>query len=144
MGRNARFVKLLNIWGMDSVIGMTFQELDHSKPVNVFNVYGPCLNRIPFWDSLFTNSILGGDMVVIGGDLNFSLGQVEVWGKNARQDLLTEYFTHKLVEKNWIDTKPLKLKPTWKNTRCGEARVAKRLDHFLVTEQMVERNHSFR
>ena len=32
-----------------------------------------------------------------------------------------------------------KLKPTWRNNRSGDARVAKRIDRFLVAEQLVDR-----
>ena len=65
IGWNTRVVKVLNIWGMDSVLGMTFKGLDQGEPVDVFNVYGPYLNRIPFWDNLFNNSVLRGDLVII-------------------------------------------------------------------------------
>ena len=58
--------------------------------------------------------------MIIGGDLNFFLGQVEVWGFHAHVDLLIDYFTQKLVERNWLDIKPIKLKTAWKNNRCGE------------------------
>ena len=34
---------------------------------------------------------------------------------------------------------PVKLKPTWRNNRSGDARVAKRIDHFLAAEQLVDR-----
>ena len=51
---------------MDFFLGMTFKALDHGEPVNFFNVYGLYLNMIPFWDNLFNNSILRGDMVIIG------------------------------------------------------------------------------
>ena len=68
-----------------------------------------------------------------------------LWGRpHARADVLTEYFTQKLVEKNWLDIEPVKLKPTWRNNRCGEGRVAKRLDIFLVSERMVDRHHYIR
>ena len=76
--------------------------------------------------------------MVIGGDLNFSLGQDEVWGPNARSDLLTEYFTQKLIKRNWLDIEPIKSKPTWKNNRCGEGWVSKRLDHFLVSKNLMD------
>ena len=45
---NARNVKVLNIWGMESVLGMTFKALEHVDIFNVVNIYGPYLNRIPF------------------------------------------------------------------------------------------------
>ena len=78
--------------------------------------------------------------MIIGGDLNFSLGQDEVWGPHAHANLLTDYSTWNLVERNWLDIEPIKLKPTWKNNRCGDGRVSKRMDYFLVTENMVDRH----
>ena len=41
-----------------------------------------------------------GEKLIIGGDLNFSLGQEEVWGPHARPELLSDYFTRNLVERN--------------------------------------------
>ena len=38
-----------------------------------------------------------------------------------------------------LDIEPLKLKPTWRNNRCAEDRIAMRIDHFLVAEQIVDR-----
>ena len=74
IGWNVRNVKVLNLWGMDSVLGLTFKALELVDTFTIFNVYGPYLNRIPFLDNLFNNSLLRGDMVIIGRDLNFSLG----------------------------------------------------------------------
>ena len=54
-------------------------------------------------------------------------------------DSLAGYFVQKLVEKGLLDIEPVKLKPTWRNSRSGDARVAKRIDHFLVAEQLVDR-----
>jgi hypothetical protein len=34
---------------------------------------------------------------------------------------------------------PSKLKPTWRNKRVGEDRVAKRIDRFVVSKKFVER-----
>ena len=89
MGWNTRTVKALNIWGLDSVLGMTLQGLEQGAPMDVFNIYGPYLNRIPFWENIFNLDMFRGDMVIIGGDLNFSWGQEEVWGPFSRPDLLT-------------------------------------------------------
>jgi hypothetical protein len=93
IGWNDRSVKLHNSWGMDSVLGMQCSALDLGEALTVFNVYGPYLNWIPFWDSLLSNSLLRGDSVILGGDLNFSLGQSEVWGPRARTDSLFGFFT---------------------------------------------------
>ena len=74
IGWNSRNIKVLNVWGMESVLGLTFKAMELGDIYNVVNIYGPYLNRISFWDNLFNNSLLG--------DFNFSLG-----------DLLTKYFT---------------------------------------------------
>ena len=77
MGWNTRVVKALNIWAMDCVLRMTLQGLDQGVPMDVFNIYGPYLNRIPFWDNIFNLDLFRGELVIIGGDFNFSLGQAE-------------------------------------------------------------------
>ena len=82
--------------------------------------------------------MLRGDLVIIGGHLNFSLGQAEVWGPFAHLDLIIEYFSQKLSERNWLDIELVKLKPTWQNNRCGDRQVAKRLDHFLISKKMLD------
>ena len=43
-----------------------------------------------------------------------------------------------------MDIEPYKLTPTCKNNRCGKGRLAKILDHFLVTETIVDRHHFIR
>ena len=72
-GWNAR-----NVWGMDSVLGMSFKAMELVDIYNVVNIYDPYLDRIPFWEKLFNNSLMRGEVLIIGGDLNFSLGQAEV------------------------------------------------------------------
>jgi hypothetical protein len=37
-----------------------------------------------------------------------------------------------------LDITPKKLNPTWMNMHTGEARVAKRIDRFLVAEALLE------
>ena len=43
-----RNVKVLNLWGMESTIGISCSTLDLGEVFTVCNVYGPYLNRIPF------------------------------------------------------------------------------------------------
>ena len=64
---------------------------------------------------------------------------MEVWGPHARDDLLTGFFIQRFAKKNLIDIEPIKHKLTWRNNRSGDNRVAKRLDRFLVSEQVVDR-----
>jgi hypothetical protein len=76
--------------------------------------------------------------IILGGDLNFSLGEVESWGPRARPDPLTYFFNHMLRRMKLIDIPPIRLCSTWRNKRVGEDRIEKHLDHFLVSENLVE------
>ena len=39
IGWNVRLVKVLDIWGMESVLGMNFKDLDLVDTFTVFNIY---------------------------------------------------------------------------------------------------------
>eukprot|EP00253_Pinus_taeda_P012218 PITA_12218 len=78
-------------------------------------------------------------LMIMGGDLNFSLGRAEAWGPSAREDPLAEFFLNLISENNLIDPSPIKLKPTWRNRRMGEDWIAKRLDRFLVVESLTSK-----
>jgi hypothetical protein len=47
---------------------------------------------LDFWEHFFNSSWLQGGMVVIGGDLNFSLGASEIWGPVTQLDNLSYFF----------------------------------------------------
>ena len=53
--------------------------------------------------------------LVIGGDLNFSLGLSEIWGVNAQVDPLTNFFRNMLERLGLVDINPLVSIPTWSN-----------------------------
>jgi hypothetical protein len=82
------------------------------EELHIINVYGPYKNRGPLWDTIFNKSFLKYQSVILGGDLNFSLGLSEVWGMHAREDPLAGYFTQKLVACKLVDIEPTRLKPT--------------------------------
>jgi exonuclease III len=138
IGWNTRSIKFINSWGFESGIGITVLSTKLEDPLNIVNIYDPCQNRGPYWDKTFSKYFLKDQQVIFGGDLNFSLGFSEVWGTHARADPLTSFFTQKLVECNLLDLEPVKLKPTWRNNRVGDASVAKRLDRFMIKEILPE------
>ena len=72
-------VKMINSWGSEAMLGVEIFSEDLGISLSVINVYGPYINRAPFWESLLQNPLVKGDSVVLGGDLNFSLGHNEVW-----------------------------------------------------------------
>jgi hypothetical protein len=91
----------------------------------VINLYRPYSERISFWDSLAHSGVFLGDNVVLGGDLNFTVSSKEIWG--GKPD----------------ETTPLKILQTWRNGRKGKDLIAKRLDHFLVSEKLVNKEWGF-
>jgi len=143
-GWNPKSIKMGNVWGMESVLGCSLSSTDIGEEITLLNTYGPYQDRIPFWENLFKKDCFKGNSVIIGGDLNFTLGQSEVWGPQARVDTLADFFIHNLMELNLIDIEPISLKPSWRNMRTGENRVAKRLDRFLVADSLVERHFLLR
>lgn len=124
--------RLVNSWDSESYLGMDlfFQELN--SEFCLLNVYGPYLNRVTFWDRLFLSSIFSHEWVILGGDLNFSLGTAEIWGPRESSDPLSNFFKAHLIQRDLIDLDPIKLEPTRRNRRVGDDIIAKRLDRFLV------------
>lgn len=53
-------------------------------------MYGPCHNWVAFWDHFLNLSHLQADNIILGGDLNFSIGHAKSWGHNAQIDPLSD------------------------------------------------------
>jgi len=105
----------------------------------VLNIYGPYLNRVPYWVSLLSKDFVVDHDVVLGGDFNLSLGNAEIWGPKATPDSLANFFIQTFAQKDFLDIEPIKVSPTWRNRRSCEDRIAKRLDRFLVADSLVQR-----
>jgi hypothetical protein len=69
--------------------------------------------------------------IIIGGDLNFSLGQSKFWCPHARADPLAGFFIQ-----NFSECKLTDVEPTWRNNKVGEEQVVKMLDCFLVADSL--------
>lgn len=80
--------------------------------------------------------MLNSSNIVVGGDLNVSLGLSESWGPMAQANPLADFFLNKLWMGKFIDVDLLKEKPTWRNKRVREAMVAKCLDQFFIKEYL--------
>jgi hypothetical protein len=65
---------MLNSWGFESGIGVEVQVVDMGRSYTILNIYGPYQDRVSYWESLTQKSFFLKDNVVIGRDLNFSLG----------------------------------------------------------------------
>ena len=107
-------------------------------------MYGRCQERELFRTSFFLKPCLAHPNLIIGGDLNFSLGVSESWGANARANPLTDFFLSKIASSHLVDASLLKPRPTWRNKRVGEDWVGKKLDCFLLGEELAEKLSIFR
>ena len=132
LGINCRTTRMINCWGRVGVLGMDI-KFGHSKQeFTLINVYEPCLNRDAFWNSLLACSLLTLPHIILGGDLNFSLGIFEYWGTHAIPNPLAEFFSSKLEAVDLINIQTTKIQPTWRNRRTGDPALARRLDRFLI------------
>ena len=83
------------------------------------NVYGPYVERERFWTNLLDLECLKCAKLILGGDLNYSVGLSEIWGDRARMDCLSDFFTKKMEYFGLVDIDPTVLLPTWSNRRMG-------------------------
>ena len=112
--------------------------------MNIVNIYGCYNNRVEFWDAFKNFVISKKENLIIGGDLNFTLGAHEIWGPKARTYPLAPFFINLLQNLKLIDLDPIKLNPYWTNIRVGEDIIAKRLDRFLLAENILDENLMFK
>jgi hypothetical protein len=77
-------------------------------------------------------------------DLNFTLTKKEIWGTSPRLDPLADYFKNLLQTSSLVDIQPPKMSPTWRNGRVGEEGIEKRLDHFLLSNLLLNHSHRVR
>ena len=98
---------------------------------------GPCHHRPKFWENILSSDIFRKEHLISGGDLNFSLGHSESWGHHAEFDPQSEFFENILEAHNLVDIPLEKVLPTWRNNRAREDSLAKRLDHFLLKEGLL-------
>jgi len=60
-----------------------------------------------------------------------------VWGLKVCVDPLTDFFRHFISKAGLSDLTTIKLIPTWRNNRTRKDRIAKQLDRFLVTDNLL-------
>ena len=77
-------------------MGMEIFSQDLGASLTLLNICGPYQDRVQVWYNLFKRSLLQNREIVLGGDLNFYLGVVEMWGMKATPNTLKNYFIHHL------------------------------------------------
>ena len=144
---------LLCIWNPDSCNFAPFLSVSGilligkvkglDDTIKIYNLYGPYRDREAYWQQLMDEDLIKGSLTILGGDMNFTVSPAEVWG-STRWDPLADFFRDFMDEVGVVDICPDPLSPTWRNNRIVSEGVAKRLDRFLITEQLVEKLGRFR
>eukprot|EP00253_Pinus_taeda_P022290 PITA_22290 len=107
--------------------------------LNLLNIYGPCRNRLPFWEKLFASEILDMESLIIAGDLNMTLSADECWGSCRKTDKMGDRLRVEMMRRNLVDVVPDPLSPTWDNGRFGHAYKAKRIDRFIIHVGIIDK-----
>ena len=90
-------------------------------------------------ESFFSSWLLEPKNMIKGGDMNLFLSEREIWAPTVRLNGLSNFFAALFNSKGWIDLQPLKMEPTWRNNRCGEKEIWKRMDRFLLSDNLLTR-----
>jgi hypothetical protein len=131
-------IRCENIWGFQYGMGIDVYNRETYRAFTVINIYGPYQDRLLFWERLFNKSWWNNPGLIVGGDLNFTIGEAEIWGENAQVDELSDFFKQALARVGVTDIPSPKFFPTWRNHRTGESYIAKRLDRFLIADPLTE------
>ena len=75
--------------------------------------------------------------LIMAGDLNLTLNASDIWGSKAHPDPLGPYFSKLFSDHHLVDVAPSCAGPTWRNGRIGEDGISKRIDRFLLSDQLV-------
>ena len=63
---------------MESGLFASLFSIEMKESFCFMNIYGPYLDRERFWNNIFSLNCLKNSKLIIGGDLNFSLGFFEI------------------------------------------------------------------
>ena len=102
------------------------------------------MDREVFWPNLVSLDFFKSSALIMGGDLNFSMGYTEIWGAKARVDPLSDFLSRQLDGLGLVDIAPAFFLPTWSNRRIGNENICKRLDQLLISVDLLDCDFYFR
>eukprot|EP00253_Pinus_taeda_P031439 PITA_31439 len=144
IGYNPYSIRMDSSWGGLGFLGADIFSKDLGLSLRIINIYGPCEQREGFWRTLLGRTLMNAENLILGGDLNFSLGFRESWGSTAQADSITDFMRSLLEQHDLIDIPMHHPLPTWRNRRIGPAALARRLDRFLMKGSLVRHLHHYK
>ena len=111
----------------------------HRNMPHIINLYAHDQERRIFWDWMDRSEILSLSNLIIAGDFNSSLHPDDIWGRDGRADPLENHLRSLFSFQNICDLKMDDSSPMWYNCKNGDATISKRLDRFLIKEDLVDR-----
>jgi hypothetical protein len=67
------------------------RSLLHNQELSLLNVYGACLTRKTFWNTMEDNDILSIKNLILAGDFNLILSLAKAWG-GSRDGIIDDYY----------------------------------------------------
>ena len=123
---------------MGSVLSASLYSIELKMALCCVNLYGPYVDRERFWINMFKIECIKSSKLILGGDLNYSIGFFEIWGVRARVDILLDFFIRQMDGFGLLDIAQSVLLPTWSNHRVGCQNICKRLDRFLLSSDFLD------
>eukprot|EP00253_Pinus_taeda_P034846 PITA_34846 len=120
LGYNPRSINIMCTWGGIGFIVVDIYSTELRTEIRTINIYGPCYHRENFWERILATNIFQSDNIILGGDLNCSLGYSKSWGHHAQANPLVVFFEQLVDLHNLIDIPSANLAPTWRNKIIGE------------------------
>eukprot|EP00253_Pinus_taeda_P034258 PITA_34258 len=144
IGYNPKSIRLDSSWGGQGFMGADIFLADLGLSLRIVNIYGPCQQRERFWRQFFNRNLMALDRIILGRDMNFSMGFRESWGSMVQVDTITEFMRNTLDQNDFIDIPMQKPLPTRRNRRVGASALARRLDRFLMKGPLIHQLHFYK
>jgi len=140
---NPEEVQVKDWVSLPRILSGSFRMIGSSEWVLITGVYSPHIprERKNFLKDMQTiRRIFPGIPWIVGGDFNMIKSIGEKKGGKSRPDQDMEAFSEIITEQRLVDIPRINGVYTWNNRRGGRNQIACRLDQFLVSEQILNRD----
>ena len=132
--------KVMNFLVYKSFAGILLPDFirGSKENFNILNTYVPYSSRRYFHDKFESCVLLNIGSLILAGDLNLTIKGNEGCGGHCRVDPLATYFNDIFGRNHLADIFLAPFIPTWINGWVGSIGIAKRIDCFMLHENLVE------